>query len=919
MKKIFLGLLAIMVSVTLFAAPRTMEEAAQIAAQFTNQQPQLRKAHKSPRAAANMRLAHKALQNNSEAVAYYVFNQEGNNGFVIVSADDRTAEDVLGYTENGSFDMNTANPNLKWWLERYAEEITALQSIDESQLEPRKAVQAVTEIENLLVNRNGVYITWGQDAPYNNLCPIDEIDNTRCATGCVATATAQVMFKWRWPQQGTGSSSYTWDNCLEFEYDEEEEEYDRNVCVRATPHVLSADYGVTTYDWDHMLPTYTGKSSTTTQKNAVATLMYHCGVSSEMRYGGDSAWGSGTLTDYMAYALKTYFGYKFDKFVTMYSRSNYGSVHSGVTAEFGVSRNQIKSYFNADLEAGRPIIMGGEGNVGGHEFVCSGRDTQNRFYINFGWDGSGDGYYAITALSPGQYDFSSGLDAIIGLRPDRSDLPPVTVTWSVDGVTSTTEVVPGETATPETTPENCTNGKVFVGWTEESDVDGDRPADLFTTGKIINSETTFYAVFATEEEGTGTTTATYTPSSYFSNGQEAGSKEVDGVTFVFAKGGNSSGNQPKYYTTGTSVRMYAENTLTISAENEISAIAFTYGNTTTAGLEANTGTLSDSNWTGNSNSVTFTAGSSGQQYIKGIVVTVGGGASYSNYSLTCDGTTPEPVYYTIRFFDKGAQLGEDQSVLKNNEPDVPANPTAACEEYTFVGWWTAELEATNTDAKAWITNFKATKDQNYYAIYSKTEEGQGGSAAFDGQTAGTYKIYAQVGETKYYAVGNVKSGKLESTTNESEASEYTLEKVTDGFAIKYGTSYITYANSSTKTNLGTSTNPYTWDIETGTAGSWRVNATTGSGRALAFSSTGKFAGYSTDNIGQTVQGNTYYDLEIGGGAPAATIYYTSTVSCGATAIDNAEVAPKAVKVMENGQIVIIRDNEKYTIFGQKIQ
>jgi len=917
MKKIFLGLLTIMVSVTLFAAPRTMEEAAQIAAQFTNQQPRLRMAHKSPRAAANMRLAHKALQNNSEAAAYYVFNQEGNNGFVIVSADDRTAEDVLGYTENGSFDMNTANPNLKWWLERYTKQITALQSKPENAEQPRvrKAVQ-VTAISNILNNNAGQEIKWSQGTPYNNLCPVDSFDNTRCVTGCVATAASQVMYYYRWPQQGTGYSSYTWDNCTDYEYDEVKHKYNIEECISYTSHTLSANYGQTTYDWNNMKSSYSG-SYTQAQGNAVATLMYHAGVASSMEYGGNSV-GSGTTTDNMAYALATYFKYKYTKVIAMYD--NIYAVHDDVPFEYNVTADQFKNYFNTELEANRPVIMSGwTAESGGHEFVACGRDTQNRFYINWGWAGSDNGYFAITSLTPDDCDFSEELDAIIGLRPDRSDLPPVTVTWSVDGVTSTTEVVPGETATPETTPENCTNGKVFVGWTEESDVDGDRPADLFTTGKIINSETTFYAVFATEEEGTGTTTATYTPSSYFSNGQEAGSKEVDGVTFAFAKGGNSSGNQPKYYTTGTSVRMYAENTLTISAENEISAIAFTFGNTTTAGLEANTGTLSGSNWTGNSNSVTFTAGSSGQQYIKGIVVTVGGGASYSNYSLTCDGTTPEPVYYTIRFFDKGAQLGEDQSVLKNNEPEVPANPTAACEEYTFVGWWTAELEATNTDAKAWITNFKATKDQNYYAIYSKTEEGQGGSAAFDGQTAGTYKIYAQVGETKYYAVGNVKSGKLESTTNESEASEYTLEKVTDGFAIKYGTSYITYANSSTKTNLGTSTNPYTWDIETGTAGSWRVNATTGSGRALAFSSTGKFAGYSTDNIGQTVQGNTYYDLEIGGGAPAATIYYTSTVSCGATAIDNAEVAPKAVKVMENGQIVIIRDNEKYTIFGQKIQ
>ena len=499
MKKIFLGLLAMMVSVTLFAAPRTMEEAAQIAAQFTNQQPKLRTMHKAPRAAANMRLAHKALQNNSEAAAYYIFNQEGNNGFVIVSADDRTAEDVLGYTENGSFDANNINPNLRWWLDRYAEEITVLQTIDDSQLQPRKAVQ-VTAIANLLVTQDGTPITWYQETPYNNLCPTDQRDNTTCLTGCVATAASQIMYKWRHPLQGTGSSSYTWYNCK------------NNKCTQYWTSTLSADYGNTTYDWDNMLPAYEGVSYTTTQATAVATLMHHVGVAAKMGYGGQANNGSGAWTDNMGFALKTYFGYQLDKFISMYSQSNYrsmkGSAIADIPYEFSVTRDQFTTYFNADLEAGRPIIMGGEDSDGGHEFVCCGRDSNNKFYINWGWEGSGDGYYAISSLTPGSYNFSSNLDALIGLRP-KQDLPPVTVTWSVNGVPSTTQVVPGNTATPETTPAGCQNGKVFVGWTEDSNVDGDRPADLFTTGKVINEATTFYAVYATAEEGSSEPTNDY--------------------------------------------------------------------------------------------------------------------------------------------------------------------------------------------------------------------------------------------------------------------------------------------------------------------------------------------------------------------------------------------------------------------------
>ena len=418
MKKIFIGLTALLVSMTLFAGQRTAEEAAVIAAQFTNQQPQLRRLHQAPRAATNMRLAHTALQENSADAAFYVFNQENENGFVIVSADDRTAQDVLVYSENGSFNYETINPNFKWWLERFAEEITVLQTIDDSEfIEPavRKATQEVTPIAPLLKNKDGKDITWYQEEPYSNLCPIDQRDNTRSLTGCVATAACQIMYKWCWPEKGTGKNKYTWYDCLN----------DR--CSQYKTKTIEEDFSTTTYDWDNMLPAYEGKSYTTKQATAVATLMYHAGVACKMQYGGDANNGSGAWTDDMAYALKTNFGYNIGKFISMYSKDEYESDEvkaasvANVPYEFGVKTDQITAYFNADLEAGRPIMMGGEGSQGGHEFVCCGRDKDNKFYINWGWEDNSNCYTAITALKPNgkSFNFKNHIDALIGLEPNK--------------------------------------------------------------------------------------------------------------------------------------------------------------------------------------------------------------------------------------------------------------------------------------------------------------------------------------------------------------------------------------------------------------------------------------------------------------------------------------------------------------------
>ena len=413
MRKTLLGIF-LALAVAVMAGQRSPEQAAAIAAQFTNEQPQLRLLHKAPRTAATMRLVHQAKRNNSEEAAYYVFNQENKNGFVIVSADDRTAKDVLIYSTEGAFNPETVNPHFQWWLQRFTDEISSIEGEAEMSMAPQ-IEPAKSPIAPLLKNQDGEEITWYQEAPYYNYCPIDRLDNTRCLTGCVATAASMVMYKWRWPEKGVGTSSYTWHDCLETDW--------WGNCRNSYDTILSANYGETTYQWDNMLPSYANAypKPSGTQKAAVAKLMYHVGVSSEMEYGGNTTGGSGALLDYLAYGLMTHFRYRVTKFLTMYSKYYYGEAHDSVPAEYNVTVDKFTTYFNAELEAGRPIVMGGrDSSSGGHAFVCDGRDNDGRYHINWGWEGDGNCYTTLTTLQPDgeSYKFNEGIDAVLGIEPD---------------------------------------------------------------------------------------------------------------------------------------------------------------------------------------------------------------------------------------------------------------------------------------------------------------------------------------------------------------------------------------------------------------------------------------------------------------------------------------------------------------------
>lgn len=55
----------------------------------------------------------------------HVFNMGHSEGFVIVSGDDRT-EEILGYSDHGSFDAERMPENMRCWLQSYHRQLSAL-------------------------------------------------------------------------------------------------------------------------------------------------------------------------------------------------------------------------------------------------------------------------------------------------------------------------------------------------------------------------------------------------------------------------------------------------------------------------------------------------------------------------------------------------------------------------------------------------------------------------------------------------------------------------------------------------------------------------------------------------------------------------------------------------------------------------
>lgn len=201
--------------------------------------------------------------------------------------------------------------------------------------------------------------------------------------------------------------------------------------------------------------------------------------------------------------------------------------------------------------------------------------------------------------------------------------------------------------------------------------------------------------------------------------------------------------------------------------------------------------------------------------------------------------------------------------------EVPNAPASCDGVKEFVGWTeqSSYYHATTAPTDLFkTTTATVTADKTYYAVFATRGEG---SANFVLGESGTFKMYANVNGTNYYAQGGVSSSKITSTTEAANASDYTLTYADGSYTIKQGTSTIGHIS-----NTDLSTTASTWTISAGTNGSWRIKSDNDNSRALSYSSSAKaFKAYATSNI---TEGNeTYFDIEFGSGSSGYSDYTTT--------------------------------------------
>ena len=388
MKKIFLMLAVAVAALQMTAANVDLVTAQAKAAEFLRSQ-----ASGGKLTASQVQFVSQRTITNSSNVTmpvYYIFNTRDN--FVIVSGEDR-AEEILAVGDQ-PLDFDHIPANMQGWLNLYQKQIEYLQERPGLVVEVQSKIKAPNRIQTVAPLLTA---TWDQRSPYWNNCVFD---GTQCLTGCPATSLAQVFFYWKYPTAPTPSiAGYT----------------SNGYTIPALPS--------TTFDWANMKASY-GWGATAAQKAAVATLMRYIGQAERMEYGPDGSGISSDRTDLISTACKT-FGYD-NNVRAIKKSSDYGySIYTDA---------QWATLMQNELAAGHPIVycaISDEGEGGGHAFNVDGyTSSSNKYHINWGWSGAGNGDFALNAFTDMDgMTFDIYQQMVIGIQPPGGQVtfPVITV------------------------------------------------------------------------------------------------------------------------------------------------------------------------------------------------------------------------------------------------------------------------------------------------------------------------------------------------------------------------------------------------------------------------------------------------------------------------------------------------------------
>ena len=203
-----------------------------------------------------------------------------------------------------------------------------------------------------------------QQEPYNLLCPYwteddGKVSESRCLSGCVATSIEQVMAYYRYPKV-LKDTLFGW----------------------KTDHYTIEDMlPGTRFDWDNYLLDYRDGWNEA-QGLAVARVSLAAGMAVHMNYGLNS---SGANVYRAIEPLQRAFGYGMVEYADriFYTPSRWHAI------------------LRHELEEGRPIVYAGHNmDIGGHAFNIDGVDAAGFYHVNWGYNGSYDGWYDLDWLNP---------------------------------------------------------------------------------------------------------------------------------------------------------------------------------------------------------------------------------------------------------------------------------------------------------------------------------------------------------------------------------------------------------------------------------------------------------------------------------------------------------------------------------------
>ena len=353
--------------------------------------------------------------------AFYVIARDG-GGFVIVAGDDNVTP-ILAISDHNEFKVEGMPANVKWWMDRMKAYVRAT-TIQEPEVKALWAnlisTKADASVPTADVTNKVEHLTpeWSQGNTYhkgqaderqifNSKCPKDA-DGNYTVTGCVATAIGEVMttlsglYPDVMPTCGTGTiapytaiSGYVSASTVE------------------KPYVLNASY-----DWAN-LRQLTGTDAIKAAADNwthwdwldnMDQLLADLGAVMHSIY---SAGSTGAEVEQTAGLMAEYFGF---------NKAAYYDVAANYSAR------QWREKLKGQL-AERPIIY--RGNTSNYEyshaFVFDGYGTYGGadvFHVNFGWNGSFNGYYYETNLDADYEDpemnFSLSCGAVFDFYPDPS-------------------------------------------------------------------------------------------------------------------------------------------------------------------------------------------------------------------------------------------------------------------------------------------------------------------------------------------------------------------------------------------------------------------------------------------------------------------------------------------------------------------